>query len=128
IRKEKPIEEIKFLEPCVGSGHILAYDFDVFYMMYEEVGYAPSEIPILILQNNLFGIDIDPRATQIATFTLLMKWRQKHRRFFRKIKKENFTPHIHYYEDFPQDPKFKNATVLGSLIRVTEEETDLVEI
>ena len=84
-RPQKPIEEIKFFEPCVGSGHILAYAFDVYYKMYEEAGYNPSEIPFLILKHNLYGVDIDPRATQIASFTLLMKAREKNRRFFKKI-------------------------------------------
>ena len=59
-REKKSIEEIKFLEPCVGSGHILAYAFDVFYKIYEEAGYNSSEIPMLILKHNLYGIDIDP--------------------------------------------------------------------
>src|ERR1044072_4617401 len=66
-RPLKRIEEIKFFEPCVGSVHILAYAFDVFYLMYEEQGYNPSEIPELILKHNLFGIDIDERAAQIAS-------------------------------------------------------------
>src|SRR5690554_2283541 len=127
-RTQKPIEEIKFFEPCVGSGHILAYAFDVYYKMYEEAGYNPSEIPFLILKHNLYGVDIDPRATQIASFTLLMKAREKNRRFFKKIEQYKFTPNILYYEDFEEDPKFNNATALGSLIRVTEEEAQSIEI
>ncbi|NLA16134.1 MAG: BREX-1 system adenine-specific DNA-methyltransferase PglX [Bacteroidales bacterium] len=128
VREGKPIEEIKFFEPCVGSGHVLAYAFDLFYMMYEEAGYALSEIPYLILKHNLFGVDIDPRAAQIASFTLLMKARQKHRRFFRKAQQENLVPNIYHYEDFEEDDKFNNATVLGSLIRVTSEETETLKV
>ncbi len=127
-REKKAIEEIQFFEPCVGSGHILAYAFDVFYMMYEEAGYTPSEIPFLILKHNLYGIDIDPRAAQIATFTLLMKARQKQRRFFRKAQQENLTPNIYHYENFEGDEKFNNATVLGSLIKVSPEEAKDIEV
>ncbi|MEY2921482.1 MAG: hypothetical protein RL108_91, partial [Bacteroidota bacterium] len=80
-REKKSIEEIKFFEPCVGSGHILSYAFDVFFKIYEEEGYNPSEIPELIITKNLFGVDIDQRAAQLASFVLLMKGRQKNRRF-----------------------------------------------
>src|SRR5690554_358566 len=96
--------------------------------MYEEAGYSPSEIPFLILKHNLYGVDIDPRATQIASFTLLIKAREKSRRFFRKIEQDKFTPNIFYYEDFEDDPKFNNAKALGSLIRVTEKEAQSIEV
>ena len=125
-RTKKPIEEIKFFEPCVGSGHILAYAFDVFYKMYEEAGYNASEIPALIIKNNLYGVDIDQRATQIASFTLLMKGREKHRRFLRKAEQDKLIPNVYHYEDFEEDSKFKNATALGSLIKVTKEEADAI--
>lgn len=125
-RTQKPIEEIKFFEPCVGSGHILAYAFDVFYKMYEEAGYNASEIPALIIKNNLYGVDIDQRATQIASFTLLMKGREKHRRFLRKAEQDKLIPNVYHYEDFEEDSKFKNATALGSLIKVTKEEADAI--
>jgi len=127
-RADKPIEEIKFFEPCVGSGHILVYAFDLYYKMYEESGYNPSEIPFLILKHNLYGIDIDPRAAQIASFTLMMKARGRYRRFFRKIEQEQFVPNIYHYEDFPEDDKFNNATALGSLIRTTKEEAEAIEV
>ena len=58
----KGITDITFLDPCQGSGHILVYAFDLFTKIYEEEGYNTNEIPALILQHNLFGIDIDPRA------------------------------------------------------------------
>ncbi|MEC5167238.1 hypothetical protein RCH18_002990 [Flavobacterium sp. PL11] len=117
-RQAKSIEEIKFFEPCMGSGHILAYAFDVFYKIYEEQGYNPTEIPELIITNNLFGVDIDQRASQLASFVLLMKGRQKNRRFLRAVETKNIQPNISYYQDFEFDEKFKNATALGSLIRV----------
>ena len=59
------IEEIKFFEPCVGSGHILSYAFDVFYRIYEEEGYNPTEIPELIITKNLFGVDIDEKQQEV---------------------------------------------------------------
>jgi len=66
-------EAITFLDPCCGSGHILVYAFDVFYALYLEMGYMPSDIPRLILQHNLYGLDIDRRAAQLASFAVLMK-------------------------------------------------------
>lgn len=77
-------EEIKFCDPACGSGHILAYAFDLFYAMYEEEGYEPAEIPGKILTHNLYGIEIDDRAGALAAFALTMKARTRHRRFFRK--------------------------------------------
>jgi type II restriction/modification system DNA methylase subunit YeeA len=77
-------EEIKFCDPACGSGHILAYAFDLFYAMYEEEGYESAEIPGKILTHNLYGIEIDERAGTLAAFALTMKARTRHRRFFRK--------------------------------------------
>lgn len=121
-REVKSIEDIKFFEPCTGSGHILAYAFDVFYKIYEEQGYNPTEIPELIITKNLFGVDIDQRASQLASFVLLMKGRQKNRRFLRAVETKNIQPNISYYQDFEFDNMFKNATALGSLIRVDAED------
>jgi len=75
-------EDITFLDPCCGSGHILVYAFDVLYEMYLEKGYINHEIPKLILEKNLFGLDIDDRAAQLASFALMMKAREKSRRVF----------------------------------------------
>lgn len=75
-------EEIRIIEPCCGSGHILVYVFDLLYKMYEEHGYQSREIPTLILKNNLVGLDVDKRATQLASFSLVMKARSKNSRFF----------------------------------------------
>jgi hypothetical protein len=75
-------EEIKVCDPACGSGHMLTYAFDLLYAMYEEEGYSPSSIPALILKHNLFGIEIDKRAGELAAFALTMKARQKSRRFF----------------------------------------------
>ncbi|MEW6234212.1 MAG: BREX-1 system adenine-specific DNA-methyltransferase PglX [Candidatus Omnitrophota bacterium] len=73
-------EEIAFFDPACGSGHILVYAFDLLYEIYLEQGYDKREIPQLILEKNLFGLDIDERAIQLACFALMMKARSKSRR------------------------------------------------
>lgn len=75
-------EEITLCDPACGSGHILVYAFDLLFVMYEERGYREREIPQLILQNNLTGLEIDPRAAQIASLALAMCAREHDRRFF----------------------------------------------
>lgn len=82
-------EDIKVLDPCMGSGHILVYAFDVLYEIYKTAGYSEREIPKLILQNNLYGLDIDDRAAQLASFALIMKARHYNRRLFREIERED---------------------------------------
>jgi len=82
-------EEIKVLDPAMGSGHILVYAFDVLYEIYLSAGYSEREIPTLILEKNLYGLEIDDRAGQLACFALLMKARNKNRRIFRKRPKLN---------------------------------------
>lgn len=77
-------EELKVVDPACGSGHMLTYAFDLLYAIYEEEGYAPAEIPGLILTNNLYGVEIDPRAGALAAFALTMKARAKQRTFFSK--------------------------------------------
>ncbi|MEH7307914.1 BREX-1 system adenine-specific DNA-methyltransferase PglX, partial [Neobacillus drentensis] len=78
------LEEITIIDPCMGSGHILVYAFDLLYQMYEEAGYPSGDIPKFILEKNLYGLDIDNRASQLASFALLMKAREKSRRAFHK--------------------------------------------
>ena len=80
--KDVKPEDIKIIEPCCGSGHILVYVFDLLYKMYEEQGYQTRDIPTLILKNNLVGLEIDKRASQLASFALIMKARSKNSRFF----------------------------------------------
>ncbi|UOY92504.1 BREX-1 system adenine-specific DNA-methyltransferase PglX [Ectobacillus sp. JY-23] len=82
-------EEITILDPACGSGHILVYAFDLLYKIYEERGYPTKEIPSLILEKNLYGIDIDDRAAQLASFALMMKAREKTKRIFRNVPKLN---------------------------------------
>jgi len=75
-------EEIKVCDPACGSGHMLVYAFDILYKIYEETGYDAKEIPSLILQKNLFGIEIDERAGELAAFALMMKARGIYKRYF----------------------------------------------
>jgi hypothetical protein len=81
LKITKP-EEIRLCDPAVGSGHMLTYGFDLLYLIYEEEGYAPTEIPALILRHNLHGLEICPRAAQLAELALVFKAREKSRRFF----------------------------------------------
>lgn len=90
LRISKP-EEIKLCDPACGSGHMLTYSYDLLYAIYEEEGYDANDIPFLILEKNLFGIEIDERAGELAAFALTMKAakgnprdeKSNHRRFFR---------------------------------------------
>ena len=85
IRKEYAAmtpEQIKCIDPCCGSGHILAYLFDVLVQIYESYGYTTREAVESIVKNNLYGLDIDDRAAQLAYFAVMMKARQYDRRFF----------------------------------------------
>lgn len=127
-REKIGVEEITFFDPCAGSGHILSYAFDVFYRIYEEQGYSTSEIPGLIITKNLHGAEIDERAAQLASFVLFMKGRERYRRFFNQVLKENIQPNIVAYENFEEDDKFKNATVLGSLINIDPAEKENIHI
>ena len=73
-------EDIKVIDPCMGSGHILVYAFDVLMQIYESAGYTQRDAARSILENNLCGLDIDERAAQLAYFAVLMKARQYNRR------------------------------------------------
>lgn len=138
---EKP-EDIKICDPACGSGHMLTYAFDLLYAIYEEEGVDPAEIPEKILTNNLYGIEIDERAGELAAFALTMKAAQsfkgsKQRRFFNKGVKPNICvlENVHFdgnelkdYMDFvgrdlftaPLQTtlrQFEEADNFGSLIR-----------
>ncbi|MGO1772924.1 MAG: BREX-1 system adenine-specific DNA-methyltransferase PglX, partial [Halomonas sp.] len=78
-------ETIKVLDPACGSGHILVEAYNVLKAIYEERGYRTRDIPKLILENNLFGLDIDDRAAQLAGFALLMKAREDDRRILTRL-------------------------------------------
>lgn len=82
-------EDIKVLDPSCGSGHILVYAFDVLYDIYLQANYPEGDIPKLILENNLYGLDIDDRAGQLTSFALMMKGRSKYKGIFKSNIKLN---------------------------------------
>jgi len=101
------VEDIKLLDQACGSGHILVYGFELLAKIYEEEGYGASDIPAKIIENNLYGLEIDDRAAQLAAFAVTMKARQYYRRFFRKAA----VPQIICYQDI----KFSEVDVIGIL-------------
>ncbi len=139
-------EELKVCDPACGSGHILCYAFDLLYAIYEEEGYAPSDIPALILTHNLYGLELDERAARIAAFALTMKACEKQKNFLRKKIRPHigvptplsFTPqevraikntltHARTADAFLDNlTRFSEADNFGSLIRV--EPTDMADI
>jgi hypothetical protein len=89
-RKDLAPTDIKVIDPCMGSGHILVYAFDVLVQIYKDAGYSERSIPELILQNNLYGLDIDDRAYQLAYFAVMMRaWHYNHR-----ILRKHIEPHL----------------------------------
>ena len=144
-RKKLKVEDIKFIDPAMGSGHILVYAFDMFMQFYLEEGYTESEAAESIIENNLYGLDIDKRAYQLAYFSLMMKGRQYSRRMLNKGLKNN----LYYFIDsdninrkqigylggtIGDDARkelredileildlFENARELGSIIRIEKE-------
>lgn len=135
LKVESP-EALKILDPACGSGHILTYAFDLLAAIYEEMGYDPISIPRLILEKNLYGIEIDKRAAMLASFALMMKAVERDKRFFRRKVQPNIlemedvsfdTQEIQAYmakvgEDlWTQElweglQQFENAKTFGSLI------------
>ncbi len=85
------LSTLKVIDPCSGSGHILAYMFDVLMKIYESYGYTTREAVASIVENNLYGLDIDDRAAQLAYFAVMMKARQYDRRFFSR----GIQPHVY---------------------------------
>ena len=84
-------EQLKVIDPCAGSGHILAYMFDVLMQIYESYGYTTRDAVSSIVEHNLYGLDIDDRAAQLAYFAVMMKARQYDRRFFSR----GIQPHVY---------------------------------
>ena len=82
------IEDVKILDPAMGSGHILVYAFDLLFEIYENLGWSTKESVLSILKNNLYGLEIDERAGQLASFALMMKAREKFSRLFSVLKRE----------------------------------------
>ncbi|MGI6252177.1 MAG: BREX-1 system adenine-specific DNA-methyltransferase PglX [Aminivibrio sp.] len=113
LRSQSPVkspEDIRLIDPCMGSGHILVYAFDVLMQIYQSVGYNPRDAAKLILEKNICGLDIDRRAWQLAYFALMMKARQYNRRIF----SEDIKPQVYHPAGFPDGEEF------GSLLKVDE--------
>lgn len=151
INKELKVEDIKCFDPAMGSGHILVYMFDVLFEIYRKCGYLKREIPRLIIENNLYGLDIDDRAYQLACFSVVMKALQYNPRFFRSIEREGLTLNLasiqetnHLNDDdiayiagessgenFVRTKEFieqfKNAKTFGSLIKVGKYDKEFLE-
>lgn len=126
--------EIKFFDPCMGSGHILVYAFDILMEIYRERGYSDRDAAANILQYNLYGLDIDDRAYQLAYFAVMMKARSYNRRILAQGVWNNLSPidetndiESFEYEGLTNDPEmneignylvsaFKDAKEIGSLL------------
>ena len=85
------IEDVTFIDPCAGSGHILVYAFEVFYQIYQSLGYASATIPEKILKHNLYGLDIDDRAKQLSILSALLVARSYDKDIFNKHVSLNIT-------------------------------------
>lgn len=136
INENQDITDYKLLDNAMGSGHILVYAFELFMKMYIEQGYSKRNAAQKIIENNLFGLEIDKRAFQLAYFSIMMKGREYDRRFLRR----NPTTNFYYFEDLHVSDEFYNfisdkvvrdnlkkvvrdfsdATELGSIIKIDE--------
>lgn len=137
-------EDIKCIDPCMGSGHILAYLFDVLMQIYRSAGYGDRDAAASIVEHNLYGLDIDDRAAQMAYFVVMMKGCHYDSRFLRR----HLNPHVYAIQESrelpqtafgycgPDEPTartlwdtFKNAKEYGSILqpKVTLEELDKLE-
>ncbi|MFS4084189.1 BREX-1 system adenine-specific DNA-methyltransferase PglX [Aerococcus urinaeequi] len=151
IDKNIKVEELKVLDPAMGSGHILVYAFDLLYEIYIKNGYTRNEIPRLILENNLYGLEIDDRAYQLASFSLVMKALQYDNRFLTKIRRQKLSMNIAAIQETNNMPKntiqvlsgedlgvfydsverffnqYQNAKTFGSLIKTDIKDTSFIE-
>ena len=134
-KPDKPLtpQDLTVMDPACGSGHILVYAFDLLFHIYTEAGYSERDIPALILEHNLYGLEIDERTAQLASFALLMKARAKSRRVLRDPPPLNVTHTVPTRGwTLPNTPDlnkadwqllldaFKDADNLGSLITPPE--------
>lgn len=144
IDKKLKVEQIKCFDPACGSGHILIYMFDILYDIYIKCGYKQEDIPTLIIENNLYGLDIDDRACELACFAIIMKGMKYDRELLNNINKKfikfnitsiqetnNFSNEDIIYiagensgENYDKTKSFiqsfVNAKIYGSLIQLDE--------
>lgn len=133
------VKDITFLDPCMGSGHILIYAFILFAKMYEEEGYRPKDIPQLIIENNLYGMDIDRRCYQLASFAITMT---ACRYFGKRYLRHTVAPKVIALQPVPRDVidatgpwendsdmwHFEDLDTIGSLLKVTSEEYERIHV
>ncbi len=135
-------EEITFIDPSMGSGHILVYAFDMFYQIYLAAGYPSQAIPSLIISKNLFGLDIDDRAGQLSVLSILLKSREFDKDIFNKKQSKNLNiisiQELNNLDEFsvnslPQEfqleideliKEYSNAKEIGSLLLGTKNDYD----
>lgn len=133
------VKDIRFIDPCMGSGHVLVYAFTLYAKMYEEEGYQPKEIPNLIFDHNLYGMDIDRRCYQLASFALVMTaCGYAGRRYLRhatapKVLALQPIEHdvIESTGDWPKDSlvwQFEHIDTIGSLLKITSKECDAINV
>ncbi|WP_271398741.1 BREX-1 system adenine-specific DNA-methyltransferase PglX [Salinicoccus roseus] len=121
------LEELKIMDPACGSGHILLYAFDMLYDMYQEAGYPSRDIPQLILENNLYGLDIDKRSQQIANFALLMKAVEKQPRLLSRMNRKKEALKINIYEIVDTDQSLTEEAI-NYLAKDSKENRKIKEI
>lgn len=114
-------QSLTIFDPCMGSGHILIYAFNVLMDIYEECGYSARDAASEIIRHNLFGLDIDPRAYQLAYFSLMMKARQYDRRFFTR----EIEPQIYCPKSESDLVRFGSLVQVDTLEEKPQEPTDL---
>lgn len=128
INENQDITDYKLLDNAIGSGHILVYAFELFMKMYIEQGYSKRDAAQKIIENNLFGLEIDKRAFQLAYFSIMMKGREYDRRFLRR----NPTTNLYYFEDLHVSDEFYNfisdKVVRGNLKKVVKDFSDATEL
>lgn len=132
----KEVTDIKFIDPAMGSGHILIYAFDILMQIYETQGYSRRDAATSIIKNNLYGLDIDKRAYQLSYFALLMKAREYNRRVLRRHHTVNLydVPEVKYttkdYTDLISNDDLDKKTVedLDSILNVFQNGNDLGSI
>ena len=135
LNEKVSLEELTFFDPCMGSGHILVYAFDVLMEIYRECGYLDRDAASEIVEKNIFGLDIDDRAYQLAYFAVMMKARSYDRRFLTRDVIPKVYP-IYDYTDISKTDheelqylidEFKNAKQYGSLVNL-KSDIDLVSV
>ncbi len=116
-------EDIKVIDPCMGSGHILVYAFDVLMQIYESAGWERREATKSIVENNLYGLDIDCRAFQLAYFAIMMKARQYDRRFLTR----GIEPHLYWPVGDTELGEFGSLLIVENWERKQEDQISLYD-